>query len=83
VKGAFDLADARGSAPQAVRVFNPDLATDGYQTVGTVVETNTDDSPFLVDSVDEELSARGSATRRLLHPVIGASAAPTVGSSGS
>ncbi len=76
VKGAFDLADARGSAPQAVRVFNPDLATDGYQTVGTVVETNTDDSPFLVDSVDEELSARGLATRRLLHPVIGASRGP-------
>ena len=73
VKGAFDLADRRGSASQVVRVFTPDLATDGYQTFGTVVETNTDDSPFLVDSVGEELNARGLATRRLLHPVVGIS----------
>jgi glutamate dehydrogenase len=76
VKGAFDLADGRGSAPHAVRVFNPDLATDGYQTVGTVVETNTDDSPFLVDSVGEELNARGLATRRVLHPVVGTTRGP-------
>jgi glutamate dehydrogenase len=73
VKGAFDLADSRGTEPEAVRVFNPDIAMDGYQTLGTVIETNTDDSPFLVDSVAEELNARNLATRRLLHPVIGTS----------
>jgi glutamate dehydrogenase len=76
VKGAFDFADSRGSATQAVRIFNPELATDGYQTVGTVIETNTDDSPFLVDSVAEELSARNLFTRRLLHPVIGTERGP-------
>jgi glutamate dehydrogenase len=37
-----------------------------------VIETTTDDSPFLVDSVSEELTARGLTIRRLLHPVIGA-----------
>ena len=36
-----------------------------------MVETSTDDSPFLVDSVHEELLARGLVIRRLLHPVIG------------
>ena len=56
--GAFELADGRGDAPFAVRVFNPTLAGDGYSTVGTVVETNCEDSPFLVDSVSEELQAR-------------------------
>ena len=76
VKGAFDLADGRGTAQQVVRVFTPDLASDGYHTVGSVVETNTDDSPFLVDSVGEELSARGLAVRRLLHPVVGTSRGP-------
>ncbi len=71
VMGAFDLADGRGTAPLAVRVFNPTLADDGYQTVGTVVETNCEDSPFLVDSVSEELSARGLDVRLVNHPVIG------------
>ncbi len=71
VRAAFDLADQRGTQPSTVRVFDPDDETDGYSTVGTVVETNTDDSPFLVDSVHEELLARGLGIRRLLHPVIG------------
>jgi glutamate dehydrogenase len=71
VMGVFDLADARGSAPLAVRAFNPTLADDGYQTVGTVVETNCEDMPFLVDSVSEELGARGLDVRLVNHPVIG------------
>jgi glutamate dehydrogenase len=71
VHSAFTFADARGTQPSTVRVFDPDAGTDGYTTVGTVVETSTDDSPFLVDSVHEELLTRGLGIRRLLHPVIG------------
>ena len=71
VIGAFELADARGTDPIAVRAFTPTLAGDGYTTVGSIVETNTADSPFLVDSVSEELEARGLAIRLLLHPVLG------------
>ena len=71
VRSAFAFADARGTQPSTVRVFDPDAGTDGYLTVGTVVETSTDDSPFLVDSVREELLTRGLGVRRLLHPVIG------------
>ena len=36
-----------------------------------MIETSTDDSPFLVDSVNEELLARNLVVSRLLHPVIG------------
>ena len=36
-----------------------------------VVETNTDDSPFLVDSISEELAGRELSVRRVLHPVVG------------
>ena len=71
VIGAFELADARGTEPLAVRAFNPTLAGDGYATVGSIVETSTPDSPFLVDSVSEELQAHGLAIRLLLHPVLG------------
>jgi glutamate dehydrogenase len=71
VLGAFRLADSRGSNDVAVRVFNPAIAEDGYQTLGTVLETNALDSPFLFDSVNAELDARGLTVRRVIHPVIG------------
>jgi len=71
VRSTFDFADGRGQHPTAVRAFTPDLTADGYMAVGSVLETNTDDSPFLVDSVTEELSARGLTIRRVLHPVMG------------
>ena len=51
--------------------FNPTTADDGYETPGSVLETNTPDSPFLFDSVNEELQARGLAVTRVVHPVIG------------
>jgi glutamate dehydrogenase len=71
VLGAFRLADARGSQDVAVRAFNPTLGEAGYQTLGSVVETNTEDAPFLFDSVNEELRARGLSVRRVFHPVMG------------
>ncbi len=71
VIGAFDFADARGGEPLAVRAFNPTLQSDGYTTSGSVLETNTPDSPFLVDSVTAELTARGIGIRQVTHPVIG------------
>jgi glutamate dehydrogenase len=71
VLSAFRFVDARGNHPAAVRVFVPNTETDGYAVRGTVLETNTDDSPFLVDSVTEELSARNLPVRLVLHPMIG------------
>jgi glutamate dehydrogenase len=71
VRSSFGFLDERGAHPTLVRAFSPDPAVDGYTTTGTVLETNTDDSPFLVDSVQEELVARNLGVRRLLHPVIG------------
>jgi glutamate dehydrogenase len=73
VLSAFEFADERGLHPTAVRVFTPTVETHGYDVGGSVVETNTDDSPFLVDSVNEEIAARGLQVRRVLHPVIGTS----------
>ncbi|MDP9297224.1 MAG: NAD-glutamate dehydrogenase [Actinomycetota bacterium] len=71
VRSTFEFVDWRGLHPSAVRVFDPDPSADGYQVVGTVIECNVDDTPFLVDSVTEELVARSLSVRRLLHPVIG------------
>src|SRR6185437_16404525 len=57
--GAFELAASRNGAPVAVRAFNPTPAEHGYTAKGAVLETNTEDLPFLVDSVSAELEARG------------------------
>ncbi len=73
VRSTFDFVDERGLHPSAVRAFNPDIGHDGFISAGTVIETNSDDSPFLVDSVTEEFSARNLTVRRILHPVIGTS----------
>jgi glutamate dehydrogenase len=71
ILGAFEFASARREAPIAVRAFNPDPERDGYETPGSVVETNTEDWPFLVDSVSAELRSRGLGIQRVLHPIVG------------
>src|SRR3954451_10691127 len=68
--GASGRAATR-SGPVAVRAFTPSRAEHGYETGGSVVETNTGDLPFLVDSVAAEIVARGHAVRRLTHPIVG------------
>jgi glutamate dehydrogenase len=71
VRSTFDFVDARATQPYAVRILDPSLDADGYETTGSVIETNCDDSPFLVDSISEELSSRGLVVDKMLHPVIG------------
>src|SRR4051795_13216029 len=70
VQGANGRAATR-AGPVAVRAFTPSRAEHGYDTGGSVVETNTPDLPFLVDSASAEITARGYAVRRLTHPIIG------------
>ena len=73
VLGAYEFAAERGRAPIAVRAFNPTLGDEGYEPLGSVLETNTDDWPFLVDSVSAALEKRGEHVARLVHPIIGIS----------
>lgn len=71
ISGLFELADLRGGAATAVRALSPSPASDGYRTVGSVIETNCIDSPFLVDSVSNELVALGHRIRTVNHPIMG------------
>jgi glutamate dehydrogenase len=71
VLGAYAFARERGTKPVAARAFNPTLERDGYEPLGSVLETNTDDWPFLVDSVSAALQARGEQVVRLVHPILG------------
>jgi len=57
--------------PAVVRVFNPTEGSCGYGTDGTVIEINTEDGPFLFDSVSAELAERNLSVARAEHPVVG------------
>jgi glutamate dehydrogenase len=70
-RGAFALADGRGGAIVGVRAFTPRREEHGYETAGSVLETATDDLPFLVDSVGAELAARDLRIVRVTHPIVG------------
>src|SRR3954468_24476919 len=70
-RGAFALADDRDGAVAGVRAFTPQRTEHGYDAPGSVRETNTDDLPFLVDSLAAELAARGLKVVRVTHPILG------------
>ncbi|MEA2281291.1 MAG: glutamate dehydrogenase, partial [Solirubrobacteraceae bacterium] len=77
VLSAFAFADRRPAGePLAVRALNPTRERDGYQPLGSVLETNSDDWPFLVDSVTAELEAHGLCVVRLRHPIVGVERTP-------
>ena len=70
VRGLYGFVDAR-RGDVGVRAINPTVDRDGYRTPGTVVEANTADAPFLIDSVSEALRGRGLEVRHVVHPVMG------------
>ncbi len=71
VTGVFDFAASRGDRPIVVRAFNPTLPDHGYERAGSVLETSSEDLPFLVDSARAEIAAEGLTVVRALHPIVG------------
>ena len=64
------FADYSGVEP-SIRIFNPSVEKDGWQTPYTIVEVVNVDKPFLVDSVSEELTRQGYDIQKIFHPVLG------------
>ncbi len=69
VVSAFRFFQAQGPLPR-VRVLTPTYVDEGWDAPWTIVETCLGDRPFIVDTVREELRARGVAIRALLHPIL-------------
>jgi glutamate dehydrogenase len=66
------ICGARRRAGAAlVRVFNPDLRADGFDSPNTCVYVVTDDMPFLLDSLGMAFEAAGAAVQLIVHPVLG------------
>ncbi|EQD66493.1 Bacterial NAD-glutamate dehydrogenase, partial [mine drainage metagenome] len=60
----------RKATQSLVRVFNPDLRRDGFESPHTIVQIVTDDRPFLVDSVGLIFGRAGLAVHLVVHPVL-------------
>ncbi len=67
---AFNFAKQRMAGKPKIRVFSPNLATDGWESHRLVVELLNDDMPFLVDSLSAEMVRQGFTVYETLHPII-------------
>ncbi|MEV4643846.1 NAD-glutamate dehydrogenase [Saccharopolyspora sp. NPDC049357] len=64
------LAANRAAGRPLVQIFNPTLADHGWQSQATVVQTVTDDMPYLVDSLIAELGRDNADVLRVIHPIV-------------
>ncbi len=63
------LAERRPQGTARVRAFTPTVAEDGWSADGhTVIEVVVNDMPFLVDSLNAELTRHGRAITLVVHP---------------
>ena len=66
----LEFARARKRGKANVRLFNPAMKEDGWESPHTVVQVVNDDMPFLVDSVTMALAEQGIGVHVLGHPVM-------------
>lgn len=64
----YRIAESRPQGTAGVRVHTPTVEQNGWASSHTVVEVVTDDMPFLVDSVTNELSRQGRGIHVVIHP---------------
>ncbi|MDH6135292.1 glutamate dehydrogenase [Kitasatospora sp. MAA4] len=64
----YRLGLKRPQGTAEVRVYTPTVDENGWSSGHTVVEVVTDDMPFLVDSVTNELSRQDRAIHLVIHP---------------
>lgn len=68
--GMLEFTRARKPGKANVRVFNPTLKADGWESAHTVLQIVNDDMPFLVDTVTLALAEQGIGVHVLGHPVL-------------
>ena len=66
----LDFARARKPGSALVRLFNPTIKGEGWESTHTVIQIANDDMPFLVDSVTMALAEQGIGVHVLGHPVV-------------
>ncbi len=63
----WDLIYQRDPNETKIRVFNPSLEKDGWQSTHTIIEISRNDIPFLVDSIRMELNRLSYQIHFIIH----------------
>ena len=58
------------SGAAKLRVYNPQIQKDGWESTHTVIEIVNDNMPFLVDSVTMEVNRQGLTLHLIIQPVM-------------
>jgi len=58
------------SGTPKVRIYNPQIEKDGWESTHTTIELVNDNMPFLVDSVTMEVNRQGLTLHLVIYPVI-------------
>jgi len=66
----LEFGARRAPGRSLVRVFNPQLDSDGFESPHPLVLTVTDDMPFLVDSLGMAFGRAELAVHLIVHPVL-------------
>jgi glutamate dehydrogenase len=66
----LEISRARKPETANVRIFNPTLKREGWESPHTVLQIVNDDMPFLVDSISMTLAGLGVGVHVLGHPVL-------------
>ncbi len=66
----WHFAERRRPGQAKIRVYNPELAADGWSSAHTIVEIVNDDMPFLVDSVTGAINAGDRVVHLVVHPIL-------------
>ena len=66
----LNLARVRRRGELKTRIYTPNAEEHGWESTHTVVETVTEDMPFLVDSVSMAVTRQGSAIHLVVRPIM-------------
>ena len=69
ILGLLEFIRVRKPGVPSVRVFNPSMERDGWESVHTAIDIVTDDMPFLVDSVGIAITQANLLSYMVIHPV--------------
>ncbi len=66
----WQLYRSESSDQTRIRLLNPSIANEGWQSPNTIIELVTPDQPHLVASVRSALLSHGYNVRLIIHPII-------------
>jgi glutamate dehydrogenase len=69
-KSAIDFLSKKRNNNFNLRIYNPNIIDDNFESNHTIIEINSVDMPFLVDSIVAFLDKQSVIINNIIHPVL-------------